>query len=67
VTVAPFTAAQLNKMAREAAERGRDTLVAFYGPRSPEEKAQLKKKFGEHLEDLVRLYPVNEFGSNRED
>jgi len=61
----PLSTKELYATAREAAERGRDTLVAFYGPRSPEEKAQLKKKYGEHLEDLVQLYPVNEFGSNQ--
>jgi len=63
--VAALTTAQLYKTATQAALRGRDPLVAFYQPRSPNEKTLLKNKFGEHLEDLVKLYP-SEFGSNRE-
>jgi hypothetical protein len=60
-----LTTEQLHAMAIEAASRGRDTLVAFYAARSAKEKVRLKNKFGEHLDDLVKLYPVDQFGSNR--
>jgi len=59
-------ALSLEDMAREAAMRGRDMLVEFYSARTAKEKTQLKKKFGEDLRELVKLYPTNQYGSNRE-